>query len=82
MANLPNAAPHLLKPETLPGQDSEAQLKHIRDLNNSVHEAPTDGSTNQAIENVAEAKGPAWAGKLSPRLASTPQSRITSQDRY
>lgn len=74
MANLPNAAPHLLKPETLPSQDPEAQPKHIQDLGSSVHEAPTDGSTNQAMDNVAEANDPAWTGKLSSRSVSTPQS--------
>lgn len=72
MANLPNAAPHLLKPETLPGQDSEAQLKHIQDLNTYAHVASTDGPTSQAMDNVAEADGPAGAGKLSSRLVSTP----------
>jgi len=85
MANLPNAAPRLLKPEALPGQDPEAQSKHIQDLSSSGHEAPTDGSTNQAMDNVAEANDPAWAGTLSSRLVSILQSElqsgITSQDR-
>lgn len=82
MANFLKSAPHLLKPATLTGQDSEAQLKHVPDVNTSVHEAPTDGSTNQTMENAAVANGPAGAGKLSPRLVSTPQSRMTWQDTY
>ena len=86
MANLPNAAPRLLKPEALPCQDPEAQSKLIQDLGSSAYESPTDGSTNQAMENVAQANDPAWAGTLSSRLVSTlqsqPQSGVSSQDRY
>lgn len=79
MADFLMTAPHLLKPENLPGQDSEAQLKHILDLNTSVREAPTNGSTNQAIDYVAEANNPAGAEKLSSRLLSTPKVRIARQ---
>lgn len=86
MANLPNAAPRLLKPEVLPGQDPEAQSQHTQNLGISGHETPTDGPKNQAMENVAQANDPAWAGTLSSRLVSTlqsePQSGVSSQDRY
>lgn len=63
-------APRLLKPEVLPGQDPEAQSKHIQDLGSSGHVAPTDGSTNQAMDNnVAEVNDPALAGTLSSRVS-------------
>ncbi|KAI9035068.1 potassium ion transporter [Aspergillus affinis] len=71
-------APHLLKPETIPGQDSEAQLKHKADLNTSVDVAPTDVSANQAMDNVAETNDPVGTGKLSSRASQ--ESRHSTAD--
>jgi hypothetical protein len=62
-----------MKPKNSPGQDSEAQLKGMSDLNTTVYEAPPDGSTNHAMDNVAEANDPAGTGKPLSRLVSTSQ---------
>ncbi|KAF7586671.1 low affinity potassium transporter [Aspergillus hancockii] len=44
-------APHLLRPETLPEQDAEAQLKHKNNSSSTVDEALNDGIRSQDIDS-------------------------------
>lgn len=76
MANITNTAPHLLRPEPLRGQDPEALPEDISELNTSGLEVAADRSTDQVMDNMAEANSHAETGKSS-RLILTPQSRIT-----
>ena len=77
MANIPNAAPHLLRPDPLPGQDSEALPEDIPELDTSGLEVTADRPSDQVMDNVAEANSHAETGKSSSGLILTPQSRKT-----
>jgi hypothetical protein len=81
MANLKNAAPHLLKSQTLPGLDEEAKIKHLPDSNTPIHEAPADESTNGGKDKVSETNSPAGERDLLSRFVLTSHSRMSWQYR-
>ncbi|KAL2695878.1 hypothetical protein AAEP93_003178 [Penicillium crustosum] len=62
-------APHLLRPETPPEQDTEAQFKHKRNLSSTIDKAPNDGLSNHEIYASDKEKGRVEARDTSSRVS-------------
>ncbi|KAJ5170522.1 uncharacterized protein N7500_003305 [Penicillium coprophilum] len=68
--HLKATAPHLLKPEILPGQDAEAQYKHEGTLSSAIEEAPSDQFGNHTTDGLKENKDYDEGQEKAPRLIS------------
>ncbi|KAJ5824274.1 Potassium transport protein high-affinity [Penicillium robsamsonii] len=64
--HLKATAPHLVRPETLPGQDAEAQFKHESNSRSTVDEAPSDPFRDHRTDSLEEAKGRGEAPEKAP----------------
>ncbi|KAJ5447982.1 Potassium transport protein high-affinity [Penicillium cf. griseofulvum] len=70
--HLKATAPHLLRPETLPEQDAEAQVKQ-----NCIDEAPSDRSKDQT-DDLEEDEARKKAPRLSQELTQADDTHIDS----
>ncbi|KAJ5102350.1 hypothetical protein NUU61_004572 [Penicillium alfredii] len=73
-------APHLLRPEPLRGQDPEALPEDISELNTSGLEVAADRSTDQVMDNMAEANSHAETGKSSSRVSQESRNSTVHDD--
>ncbi|OQE39175.1 hypothetical protein PENCOP_c007G02888 [Penicillium coprophilum] len=74
--NLPfNSAPHLLKPQVLPGQDTEAQYKHEGTLSSAIEDASSDRFGNHTTNGLREIKDHNEAQEKAPRLSQEAKAK-------
>ncbi|KAJ5373833.1 Potassium transport protein high-affinity [Penicillium concentricum] len=72
--HLKATAPHLLRPETLPGRDAEAQFKQ-GNLSSTVDRVPSDRFRDRKSDGLEEDKGPDEAPEKAPRVSQEQQAK-------